>query len=214
MQSDRTVIVLAGGDPVEVPDQIPSADYVIAADSGLEQADRLGLSVDLVVGDMDSVDPTTLERAEAAGTAVERFPQDKDATDLELALNSAIHQGAGHIVVLGGSGGRLDHFLANALLIASPAWADIDIEWRVGDTRIVAVRHHAKFSGSPGDVLTLLAVGEPADGVTTSGLQYELTDDVIIASSSLGVSNQFTEPDPTVSVRNGVLLAIHVPLSV
>lgn len=210
MQNDKTVIVLAGGDPVEVPAKLPKADYVIAADSGLEQADRLGLQVNLVVGDMDSVDPVTLEAAAVAGTTMKRFPADKDATDLELALDAAIHHGAGHIVVMGGTGGRLDHFLANALLIASPAWADVDIEWLIGPTRIVAVRHQVRLHGSPGDILTLLAVGEPADGVTTTGLRYPLNNGVLLASSTLGVSNVFTGEEATVTVGNGVILAIHV----
>jgi thiamine pyrophosphokinase len=188
---------------------LPEADFVIAADSGLDHAARLGRAVDLLVGDLDSVTPTALAAARAGGTDVERHPADKDATDLELALAAAVRHGAGRIVVVGGGGGRIDHLLANAMLLASPAWSDVDVEWWVDSARLLAVRHEATITGAVGDILTLLAVGEPADGVTTTGLEYELTDDVLLASSTRGVSNLFREETATIRVRNGVVLAIH-----
>ena len=98
---------------------------VIAADSGLDHAHAPRRRGRLVVGDLDSVDPETLAAAELAGTTVERHPAAKDATDLELALLAARDRGAREIVVVGGHGGRLDHFLANALLLATPALADV-----------------------------------------------------------------------------------------
>ena len=96
---------------------------VVAADSGVAHALALGLAVDVAVGDFDSLDPRVLEAVEAAGTRVERHPAAKDATDLELAIDVAVGLGAARIVVLGGHGGRLDHFLANALVLAAPQLA-------------------------------------------------------------------------------------------
>lgn len=205
----RTILVLAGGDPANPRWPLPDADMVIAADSGLEQADLLGLSVDLVVGDFDSVSPDALAAAAEAGARIERHPVDKDATDLELALAAAQREGAGLVVVVGGAGGRIDHLLANALLLASPAWADVDIEWLIGNARIVALREEAQFTGQPGDLLTLLAVGGPASGITTEGLEFSMKDDVLLASSTRGVSNMLSAPTATVTLRSGVLLAIH-----
>src|SRR6185312_10494011 len=85
----RAAIVLAGGDPVgpELRTFLPDTAVVIAADSGLHQATRLGLHVDYVVGDFDSADPAAVEAARAAGAVVDRHPAEKDATDLELALD-------------------------------------------------------------------------------------------------------------------------------
>lgn len=207
----KTVLVLAGGDPAVVGGEIPDAALVIAADSGLDQAHRLAIEVDLVVGDLDSVSETALRAAREAGTEVEQHPEAKDATDLELAMAAALRRAATRIVVIGGAGGRIDHLLANAMLLASPAWADVDVEWLVDGARVVAIRTRAVFHGKPGDILTLLAVGEPADGITTSGLQYQLQDSVLLASSTRGVSNVFTAETATVELRAGVLLAIHQP---
>src|SRR4051794_10898103 len=115
------VIVVAGGDPVppSVRSRLPDAALVIAADSGADHAASLGLSVDLVVGDLDSVSPAGLAAARDGGARVDEHPAEKDATDLELALDAAVSAGATEIVVVGGHGGRLDHLLANCMLLGS-----------------------------------------------------------------------------------------------
>ena len=188
---------------------LPAADYVIAADSGLDHAAALGVAVDLLVGDLDSISPEGLAAAREAGVDIEQHPADKDATDLELSLAAAVRHGAARIVLVGGGGGRIDHLLANAMLLASPGWADVDVEWLVDSAHIVAIRHRAVIHGAPGDILTLLAVGEPADGITTDGLVYELSDEVLLASSTRGVSNRLAGDSATITVRHGVLLAVH-----
>ncbi len=81
-------IVVAGGDAA--PDdaaQLDGADLVIAADSGAAWLDERGIRPDLVVGDMDSVDPALLERLAADGVTIERHPSEKDASDAELAID-------------------------------------------------------------------------------------------------------------------------------
>src|SRR6266508_1904364 len=122
----RTAMVIAGGDPVDpsVRDLLPhvgDVDFVIAADSGLDRAVELGLDVDLVVGDFDSADPAAVDAAVRRGTELERHPSEKDAIDLELAIDAARRAGASRVVVIGGGGGRLDLLMANLLLLAGPA---------------------------------------------------------------------------------------------
>jgi thiamine pyrophosphokinase len=204
-------LVLAGGDPADpaLAQLLPPADLVVAADSGLGQARDLGLSVDLVVGDMDSVDPVALEEATSTGTVVERHLRDKDATDLELAVHAARNRDATRIIVLGGYGGRLDHFLGNALLLGSADLDDIAIEWWVRGNRIVAIRSEASFEGQPGDLLTLLAVGGPAIDVTTEGLRWALDGVDLLPGSTRGISNELTQTKASVTVGGGVVLAIH-----
>src|SRR6476661_2130701 len=87
-----TAIVFAGSRPVvpELREWLPTAADVVAADSGLGVATALGVHVDHLVGDLDSVDPAAVAAAEAAGTTVDRHPAEKDATDLELAIDAAV----------------------------------------------------------------------------------------------------------------------------
>lgn len=203
-----TVVIVAGGDriPPSALDGLPEEIWVIAADSGLEHARRIGLAVELVVGDFDSVSETEL--AGHAGE-VERHPTDKDATDLELALRAARRlPGLERIVVLGGHGGRLDHLLANATTLSSPELAAVEVEWRAGPATVRVVHKRARLIGGPSETVTLLPIGGPVTGVTTRGLKWELDDETIEFGSSRGVSNLFRAEEATVTVRGGVLLAI------
>jgi thiamine pyrophosphokinase len=207
---ERLVLLFTGGEPVDpgIERLLPVADLVIAADSGLDAANALGRRVDVVIGDLDSADAASVEAARAAGAVVEQHPVAKDETDLELGLVAALHRGATHVVVVGGYGGRLDHFLANALLLASPRFASVCIEAYIGAARITVVRDRSELRGEAGALVSLLAVGGPASGVRTEGLVYALHGEQLDAGSTRGVSNVFAAPDAAVSLDDGVLLAV------
>lgn len=203
-----TAVVLAGGDPVDpsVVDDLPAEAFVVAADSGLHQAEILGLEVDLIVGDLDSVSTAALARAE--GIPIEHYPTDKNHTDLELALDAARRLEVSRVVVVGGAGGRLDHLIANAAVLRSPRLADLQIEWFAGSAHTYVVRREQTLHGAPGDIVSLLAVEGPARGVTTSGLRWELNGAELDPTSGRGISNVFERPVARVKVAEGVLLAI------
>ena len=110
MQSEgKTAIVVLGGNPPTraIKPHIPPHRLVIAADSGLHGAIDLGLKVNLVIGDMDSVDKAVLAAVEANGTTVTQLPRDKDSTDAELALLKAAEMGAPKYMELYGAFGLL-----------------------------------------------------------------------------------------------------------
>jgi thiamine pyrophosphokinase len=204
-------LVFAGGDPVDgdVAARLPQSGVtVVAADSGVEHALAIGRDVDLVIGDFDSADPAAVDAAVAGGAEVRRYPADKDQSDLELALHAARAGGARRVIVVGGYGGRLDHFLANALLLASPSFADLDIEALVGDALITVIHREARLTGAPGALCSLLAVGGTARGVRTRGLRFPLDTEDLLPGSTRGVSNEFSEPVATVSLDLGALLAV------
>ncbi len=211
--ADSTAIVFAGGDLVDAGrlPPLPRAALLIAADGGLAQAEHLGLRVDVVVGDMDSVDPASLEAAMAAGATVERHPGNKDATDLELALDRAIHSGCRRVVIVGGLGGRIDHLLANALLLGATPEEGPVVEWWADAARVSTVRpgHPLHSTAAEGDVVSLIPVGGPATEVTTVGLRWPLTGDTLKPGSTRGVSNEATAARFTVATGGGVLLVVH-----
>lgn len=208
--TDRLALVFAGGDreSAVLARGLPPSAIVIAADSGVEQAQSLGVAIDLVVGDLDSVTPAALELARAAGAEVEQHPAAKNHTDLALALLAARDRGCGRVVVVGGRGGRLDHFVANALLLASDELAGLAIEARMGTARIVVVRDEVELDGRRGELLSLLPVGGVAVGVRTRGLRYPLDHEDLPPGSSRGVSNEFLEPVAGVALHAGTLLAV------
>ena len=210
----RHAVVLVGGDapdPVALTAAAPTladAALVVAADSGLHHAAALGLTVHVVVGDLDSADPGAVAAARAAGAAVDRHPVDKDATDLELALGTARDRGARRVTVVGGGGGRHDHLLANALVLASAEFATLELDAYVGTARCTVVRTAAALTGAPGSLCSLLAVGGPARGVRTDGLRFALHDEDLIPGSTRGLSNELTGSHACVVLTDGVLLVV------
>ena len=211
--ASRVAVVVGGGGPPDVAlgdlGDLGEDPLVIAADSGLAHARDLGLAVDRVVGDMDSVDPGLLEAAAAAGTRIDRYPEAKDATDLDLALDAALAAGPSRLVVVTGRGDRLDHALAVALALAAPGRAPgVDVEAWIGPAHLWVVRGQGTLAGRPGDLVSLLPAHGPARGVTTTGLLYPLADEDLDLGSSRGVSNEWVAEEATVRVRSGVLLAV------
>ncbi len=203
-------LVFAGGDPppTSAIEDLPEADLVVAADSGLHHAVALGFDVGLVVGDLDSVDPAALDAATATGTTVDVHPRAKDFTDLELSLQVARDRGCTRVVVIGGAGGRVDHSLANLLLLASHEFVGLDVEARVGDADVFVVRAARELRGQPGDLCSLFALGGPARGVHTTGLRFPLHGETLLPGSTRGLSNELLEPVAQVSLDDGVLLVV------
>ena len=169
--SEEVVVVVSGGD-LPAPRaalEVPLGAPVIAADKGLEHALALGLDVTVAVGDFDSASPEAVAVAEAAGVRIERHPREKDATDLELALDLALTLSPARILVLASEGGRLDHLLSAALLLASERYARSQIDAFVGEARVHVLRGERELEGEPGELVTLLAVNGAAEGVDDRG---------------------------------------------
>jgi thiamine pyrophosphokinase len=208
--AERVVVVVAGG---EAPGRqaalaVPAGATVIAADSGLEHAVALGLDVAIAVGDFDSASAAAVADAVARGVRVARHPAAKDATDLELALEEALALRPDRVVVLAGEGDRLDHLLSLLLLLGAGRFADVVVDAVVGDARVHVVRGERVLAGAPGELVSLLALHGPAEGVRTEGLEYPLEGETLEPGSSRGVSNVFVGESARVAVERGVVLAI------
>ena len=208
----QVFVVVTGGSPPKpaVTAHLPDDRVVIAADSGLDHARRLGLHVDLVVGDLDSVSAAGLAAAERDGVPVERHPTAKDAIDTELALEAALARGAGRIVVVSGGGDRLDHLLAGLFTLVHPMLRDTVVEAWMGDAYVHALQGPARadLEGPAGAYLSLLPVHGPVDGVVTDGLRYPLRSEPLHPGSSRGVSNEFLGGPACVALERGALLVV------
>jgi thiamine pyrophosphokinase len=192
-------------------DREEPAAFVVAADIGWRHAAALGLRVDVVVGDLDSLTDDEVRAATAAGARIDRHPVDKDATDLELAMDAALEHGARTIVVIdGGPGARVDHFLANALVLAHPRYAAAVVHGALSHSWVTVVHpeRRATITGRTGATVSLLPVGGHAEGVTTSGLRWPLTGGRLDAHSTRGVSNELTDVAASVSITAGTLLVV------
>jgi thiamine pyrophosphokinase len=207
---EEVVVVVAGGAQPrpEAVFGVPLDAPVVAADGGLEHAFALGLAVSLAVGDLDSASPEAVAAAEAEGARVERHPAEKDATDLELALDAALTFSPRRILVLAGDGGRLDHLLSALLLLGSPRYTETELDAMLGPARVHVVRRERVLEGAPGELVSLLALHGPAEDVVTEGLLYPLRGETLEPGTSRGVSNAFTAERARISVGRGTLLVV------
>lgn len=207
-----TVVIVNGGGPV--------ADWHLAAlaaglgdaaiigvDSGVDRAHEAGLTVDIAVGDFDSVTARGLVEAERHGARMVRHPADKDRTDLELAIDLAIDEAPERIVFVSMDGGRPDHELANLLLMSDPRLKPFEVDVLLAEAHVAVVQQRRTFTGRVGDLVSLIPIGGSCFGVTTSGLQYPLDDETLHPSHGRGVSNVLVAPVAVVEVRTGALLA-------
>ena len=202
--------VFTGGEPLSPPRLLGlgKADLVIAADSGVERAAAAGLTVDVLVGDLDSITKQTFDAIFDEGTTIEAHHPDKDATDLELALATALRLGVGEIVVVGGGGGRLDHLFGNAAVITSPILREIPVRWELERETAYVVHGHRTIPVTEGSTFSVIPIGGDAHGVTLTGSKWTLDNATIEAGSSLGISNVAVEPTIATEIRTGTLLVI------
>lgn len=177
-------------------------DLVLAADAGYETCRRLGIMPDLLLGDFDSMEqPTDFSR-------VYRVPVEKDDTDTLLAVKTALENGCQEIYIYGGTGGkRLDHTLANLQTLlylrrrrARGYLYDDDFLWTVLESERFTFRREVEWG-----LCSVFCLGDRAEGVTLTGLQYPLENGMLTPDFPLGVSNHVLEPEVTISVRTGAL---------
>jgi len=164
--------------------------------------------VDVAVGDFDSVSAEGVRWAEAEGVELIRYDPDKDRTDFELALDLALQRNAGEALVLGGAGGRLDHLLGNLSLLASPRYAAMQLEARMGDATVWVIRGERLLDVEAGTLLSLIPMHGEADAVETAGLRWPLHGERLPPGTGRGVSNVVADGPVRVSVGRGVLLAV------
>lgn len=187
---------------------------MIGVDGGARAAAALGLALDLIVGDFDTLRADEVDAFEAQGARVLRSPHDKDATDTELALIAACDAGAVRAEILGAlgaSGGRSDHSLGTIALLAHPRARAIDCSLLDATSRTRLLTAPARFHSdcAAGAVLSLIPWGGGAL-VSTERLRWPLQRERLHEGSTRGLSNESLGA-PFIEVHEGALLVSEGP---
>ena len=204
------VHIFAGGDPVS-PERIEGlgpADLVIAADSGADIAAVADVTVDILVGDLDSISGRAMERIFGGETVIEAHSPDKDTTDLELALEVALRNDPSEIVFVGGGGGRLDHLLGNVAVIAGPAARHVRVSWVMEEATAHVIRGSKSIPSTQGQLFSLIPIGGDAHGVHISHARWEIRDTSLQVHGTMGISNVALGMEVEIEVNEGTVLAI------
>lgn len=190
---------------------LETATVLLAADGGTHHLLKLGLRPHLIIGDLDSLDPTVQAELVQAGVEIRRHPRDKDETDLELALlYAAATYPDQPMRIIGGFGGRLDQTIANILLLAHPGLRGRDIQLLDATQRAWLVHDQATISGAPGDTISFIPLGGDVLIRQTIGLKWQLQGERLRFGPARGVSNVLLGTTAQVQVAEGVLLCVHL----
>ncbi len=186
-------------------------DMAIAVDSGMGFFCRSGRTPDYIVGDFDSADPKELSHFAREGKAkILRFEPEKDETDTEIAIRTAIGKGCDSIHLLGATGSRIDHVMGNIHLLGMAMERGAECVMADPNNRIRLAR--SSFSLSRGEqygtYVSLFPFTPQVRGLTLTGFKYPLRDAVLECYHSLGVSNEIVGERAEVSFREGTLLVI------
>lgn len=188
---------------------IQPEDVLIAADGGARHALKLGVIPTVIIGDLDSLSEAEVRAFTEMGVHILRYPSNKDETDLELALQHAMKSGYEPICVVAALGGRLDQIIGNLALLADPESIQAGVRVDDGLTEAFFITSKASIHGKPGEVVSLLPWGMPAEGVSTDGLVYPLTKETLLPYRTRGISNQLLAETARVSLKRGTLLCVH-----
>lgn len=213
MSENRHVVIISGGrlgkvdffseTVAKITDRL-----LIACDGGARHLAASGLTPDVLLGDMDSINPKQLTDYEKAGVRIIRHPVDKDFTDTALALDYAISLKPRRIDIWGTQGGRIDHALANVFLLIKARDAGIEARLMDDYCEVFVPAGDVIFADASGCLVSLIALSPKVEGVTLDGFQYPLRDGALTMSESRGVSNIIAGDRAGIHIRSGNLLVI------
>jgi thiamine pyrophosphokinase len=184
-------------------------DYLIGADGGARHCLSLDRLPHVVVGDMDSLPAAVLSDLIEKGVEVERHLPRKDKTDLELAIERAVRDGATEVLLFGALGGRLDQTLANLLVSARRDWP-VPIRLADGPQIAQVLRGGERFTltNPVGSLVSVVPLSQEVTGVTYTGLEYPLTNATLLLGSTRGISNVVVKSPATIYIESGLLVVI------
>jgi thiamine pyrophosphokinase len=207
-------VIMANGElkeELEISTYLRTDDLLIAADGGASNLLMAGIQPHVVIGDLDSLTTSQIEELSTIGVTLIEHPQDKDQTDLELALRYATAHNAKEILLLGLLGGRLDQTLANLLLLTRREWESVRLIVKAGYDTAYLLRNQdeMELSGQPGDTLSLIPVTGGVSGVTTHGLRWPLINADLDLGTTLGISNEMVGSQCRITISSGNILLVH-----
>jgi thiamine pyrophosphokinase len=202
----KGVLIIGGEAPSleTVRHEIVNAEIIICADSGFDTALDMGLAPDIIIGDMDSIRNKT-RLNELSENKVLRYSEYKDETDTELGIKYLRDNSFDEIIIVGGGGGRMDHFLGIVFLFDREFPPDI---WYTHDTRFQKISGYNIIPSRKGDLVSFYPAGKSVCRMKSTGLKWPL-DNLLWSKGDIGISNIVTEDPFTITMLEGRLIMIN-----
>ena len=178
-------------------------DLVIGVDGGCQLLSRLNLTANLILGDFDSVARVSSYESLWPNAKVLTFPAEKDMTDAELAFDYVNETDVEEAIIIGGTGGRLDHALSVLFLAGHFRKAVLVDEQNIIWPFKAPFEREVNLDDVCGDYVSLIPMEKTLEGVTLRGFKYPLTSAVIAHAQTLGISNELVSKRGTIQVDRG-----------
>lgn len=203
--TNRCVILSAGPyrDPIALSGYLLADDYIIAADGGWQLAMQMGVKPAMLVADFDSLGVPSV----ADGIEVVSLPVEKDVTDTAEALRLGYEAGYRSFLLLGCTGGRLDHLQAALTVAADYARRDCEIVLADEQNEIHLLSPGSYvYPACPDEKISLFAFGGDVTGLFIEGLKYSVSDYTLSPFDPLCVSNECLDEVACISFKTGLLM--------
>lgn len=188
----------------------PERDLIIAADGGFNHCQRWNVMPHIIVGDMDSINPTDMPALGQGGIEIHRFPARKDETDLHLALQTAIARNAREIVILGALGARWDMTFSTVLILLAPFLRRVPVRILDNQYELLCLHGYQKIDleEKPGHTVSLIPLAGPVTGIRLRGFVFPLDNETLPLGTTRGISNLFKDDNAEIEIDGGHLLVI------
>jgi len=184
-------------------------DVIIAVDGGAKYCHKLNTKPNFVIGDMDSISPSLLEKFKKTKVNILTYPSQKNETDFELALDLAISKKVTELLIIGGVGNRLDMTLTNIFSLSQSRFSNLKIKALTDTEDLLFLRPGTTYlKGVIGNRLSLIPLTRAVTGVTLRGFQYTLNNKTIQFGSGRTISNYFRSKVTSIKIKSGVLICI------
>ncbi len=205
----RRIIIIAGGDIEKngyILSHFSGDEFVIAVNGGLQNALKIGVEPDLIIGDLDSISEEILFDFKESGIPIKSFPPQKNESDLEIAIDEAVGMKPQEIIIVGALGKRIDHSLFNIFLLLK--YKDIGIRIIAAGEEVFLCKKSQEMDFPEGTTISLVPLTPTVNGVTLDGFKYPLHDEDLYMNSSRGLSNVLVESPGTIKFRSGEMLVV------
>lgn len=178
-------------------------DYILCADGGLNHLAKLDLLPHMVIGDLDSITELGRKYIEDKNINTIKYPSIKDATDTELAIEYLIEKNYKEIILMGGTGTRLDHTMANIFLLNMIK--DKGAIGKIIDNNniIQLLDKDMEIQNLEDAYVSIIPIVEEGINVSLDGFYYDLIKEDIGFASTVGVSNKVTRHKAQIKVHSG-----------
>ncbi len=191
---------------IDITDYFRNADMVICADGGARHLFNKGLTPDIIIGDLDSLDTDILKHFRELGVKFQKHPTHKDKSDTELAIEYAIEKGASDIVLLGATGNRLDHSMANFMLLYRLLIKNINVVIIDSHNEVFITKNILRLNNEEGCFVSVIPLTDSK--VTLKGFEYDTDSVEFNLGSTLGISNVIKDKEGLIEIESGICLVI------